>query len=379
MAFKATLEVTCWKEHTCSYCESKYRYPLTRSQTIQANTKEKAEQGVLQRIQTTIENEVDAWPCPQCGQLQPDMIASQQSRWAWRGAIVMLVLFAVAVGFAIAGGAAQDSTWLFILTALTFVVAAVSLTLAGRTPATARPTSSLKSPAGTELVAKGQAVGDPSVKPIPTGAAGVVILVACAVMMLADGARLALGWPTNPNWNPHIAGPGDSPWIRFRNMEVDAVKGIWTAASQEAMVVNAQEVGLAEPSLKTFSRQESWGNNISVSSKESKRSSITPWCQIRVPNQPSLAGKTLKVRMRLTIAYPQLVGNTFQNAGGVVEHEADLVLAAPHAGGTYLMLWTAGALTGIAVIALLFFLLTRRAKGNRELAAPTRVYPLKST
>src|SRR5262249_792349 len=100
-------------------------------------------------------------------------------------------------------------------------------------------------------------------------------------------------------------------------------------------VVNAKEVGLAQPNLPATTNSNDWGNTINVSSRESKTSTVSPWVQVRLPAQADLAGKTLRVKLNLHASCPQPMGNDkFHVVQQRYEEASEIGVGGPGAGGT---------------------------------------------
>src|SRR5262245_56814648 len=81
--YTATLEVRCWKEHTCSACGTIYRYRFTRKKSGQGGTEQAAGAAVTRAVMTALEREVEMRPCPTCGHYQPEMVGERRARRHW--------------------------------------------------------------------------------------------------------------------------------------------------------------------------------------------------------------------------------------------------------------------------------------------------------
>src|SRR5262245_45220172 len=100
--YKATVDVSVWKQHTCVSCASKYRYHLERKATGQGGTEDAAAQALATAVDGIIKNDVDVHPCPVCGCVQPDMVSSTRTPfYGWGAAIAGLgTAVALIVGLA---------------------------------------------------------------------------------------------------------------------------------------------------------------------------------------------------------------------------------------------------------------------------------------
>src|SRR5947208_3663499 len=91
-AYKATLEVQCWKEHTCCYCGAAYRYLLRKKQTGHGPSQTDAAGAARTAAVRAFRSTVEPWPCPGCGNYQPDMIGARRRS---RHAVLFLLTLAV--------------------------------------------------------------------------------------------------------------------------------------------------------------------------------------------------------------------------------------------------------------------------------------------
>src|SRR5438105_3171170 len=81
--YKSTIEVRCWKEHTCVNCGGTFAYLFVRKVTGRAPTAEAATTCARAAALKAIQNEVDLHPCPACGLYQPDMVGAKRARRHW--------------------------------------------------------------------------------------------------------------------------------------------------------------------------------------------------------------------------------------------------------------------------------------------------------
>ena len=111
-------------------------------------------------------------------------------------------------------------------------------------------------------------------------------------------------------------------------------------AGASAEVLNASELGVELFDSRT--QERNWGSTISVKSSE-KSSSSTPWVDVTVPSAARLAGKTAKLKLELSLIYPEMDGSSAYReatASAVVTPAA--ALATPGAGNQYRWLWWIG-------------------------------------
>src|SRR5207249_2916896 len=123
--YSATLEVKCWKEHTCCYCGAADRYLLRKKKTGQGNSEEAAATAAPRAPNRPLRPEPELRPCPGCGHYQPEMIGGR--RLVRHG---FLILFAGSALVTLVLLGAYDlvpisvSLWLFVLFAAGLMIAA---------------------------------------------------------------------------------------------------------------------------------------------------------------------------------------------------------------------------------------------------------------
>ena len=74
-----------------------------------------------------------------------------------------------------------------------------------------------------------------------------------------------------------------------------------------AAIVNAAELGLP-PTLTATSNNDFWADELRVRGSDLQRGSV-PWAKVTVPNDPALQGKTVRVRVTMSVIYPVANGN----------------------------------------------------------------------
>jgi hypothetical protein len=378
--YKATIEFECWKQHECAACGSAYRYRFRRKKTGQGGSKDAAAKAANRAIVRSVENEVDQQPCPTCGLYQPDMIGSRRAAAHWwlfaaaAAAVVLTMLLVAGEAILINVGA-----WLLAIVGLVVVVINALIDrhnlnanrAANRDLAQARVTSQI-----LELLTTGTREEPPPITNLsrwttPQCLAFFLMTAAVVVFPVCELLRLGRGWPLNPAWYPPVAGAADQPYIYFPE-KVQSVKGYWTGTAL-AEVANWQELGLGSARLTADTRQANWGESISVKSSE-KNSNSSLWVRVQVPPTPDLAGKTMKVQMKLAVSFPAMSGgNNYENKSAAYSHTADIKLASPGAGAEYKSLWWTGSLGGGTLLLATNVWLAFLAGGLRNLALPTKV------
>jgi hypothetical protein len=319
-SYSSTITINVWKQHSCVGCGSDFRYRFTRALTGQGATPKAAEKAAQKIVLKSMERDVDQQPCPACGLYQPDMVADKKSGWHW---LVLCLCLPVIALFAIL-------TWtdVFNYSFGSWCVAGIGVAglVCHLLVDFMNPNRSLE--ANREVAARRVESGDVVLmdeKPAePEGllrgsssslATACVYLLAAAAALApagAEGMRLANGWPNNPLWRPPVAGPGDQPYVYFEKVSFTSVKGYWNAKGT-ATVLNNGEVGLQNPVLQVVSKNDTWGGTINIGGKESKTGTHTPWARVAIPQKAELEGKLLKLQINLTISYPELQGDHYEN------------------------------------------------------------------
>src|SRR5947208_14516607 len=78
--YTSTLEIRCWKQHTCAACGALYSYLFVRKITGSGSTADRARVKAQANVSKAMATDVDVQPCPTCGLVQPDMIGQQRAR-----------------------------------------------------------------------------------------------------------------------------------------------------------------------------------------------------------------------------------------------------------------------------------------------------------
>ena len=168
----------------------------------------------------------------------------------------------------------------------------------------------------------------------------------------------AMGLKSNPRFMPEVVGGGDEAYVYFPK-SVECVASNWRATGVAS--VNAID-GAALPQpipIGVTSKSDSWPMNMSVKSSE-MHTSITPWATLRFPADPALAGKTLEVRVVLTVTRPAMFGaREFRDFTDVQTFDAKVALSGPKAGEMYKTAWwfaMGGGLFGTTVAGIVLAL-----------------------
>jgi hypothetical protein len=386
--YTATVQIRCWKQHTCTSCGCVYRYRFERAGKAEAGQEALAVQEAEQKLVKKLNKEVDVHPCPTCGLVQPDMAA----KWKILGhgafaAVALVAILAIAV----------PASWDFI--SLEFA----SMILGGVTGAAAlahvllalvnynsdrnanREQAEAEVAAGNvELVKPGD---NTDVKDAPANLTGLHAL-ALAGVILAVPAFLAPvllrpegGWPickgdSNGGITPRLIAPGDQVDLSWRNYGIQSVKGLWRGQPR-VEVLNAAEAG-APPTLSAAGCNAAWGDGIRAKTTE-KRQSLSLYARVAIPNAPGLADKTLRLRVTMPITYPVVFAfNEFVDETSTDVRDFALRIASAEVRETYWSSWWTGVSLGVAGSVAGGFMLVWLALTLRSRAEPSEVVPVQS-
>ncbi len=377
--FNASANVSCWKQHVCVACECTFRYLLTRKVTAQGGTREAAMVNLQKQMAKTVSQEVDYCPCPECGVVQPDMVAARRRGRALLG---LLGLIPLAIGWLLGGIYAVPIATSAIAAGCGAAGAALMLFLTNRVQPNRRPEANrvqvLKRLKDESMVidassgsASNVAYDGTDVSPTAWGAFGVgcvAVLAALSPWILSSIS----GWTVNQNWYPAVAGPGDASRYYMQG-KLSSLKGMWRG-SAGAKVINAADLGLANPMLTAKTKSSSWGNTIS--GKSPSNSNNRMYLDVNLPTDASLAGNELSMDVATDVQFPYMVGNSFQDERRQFREAAKLRLASPGAGATYVAAWRYGNILATILILASCLGLYRMQHSLIGAANPPRILPV---
>ena len=378
--YTSTIQVSCRKEHNCVRCGGAYSYPFARTVKGQAGNAEAASQRAQVAARKVIEQEVDVQPCPTCGTVQPDMIGQQRARSHKR---TFWVIFVLLVTLLILRGTdilqSNTATWIAVAVC---ALAAASYGVADAknfnrdTDANRRLAADRVATAGV-LFQPGRPVATGMVETAPRSMVNRVTLglVFLSVVLAAapELLRMSRGWPLNDECYTPVVGPGDSTRV-YLPQKITSIKGYWRGTPRAALA--GQGPGGTPLPVKATANENNWGTTISVKSSE-KNSSSTPWVNLELPDNASLAGKMVDCDINLDIQFPEASGSTsFVTQSLNMKHSLKLALAPPGAGTEYRTWWWRGTLAATGLLIVCGPVLIRAARGLQRQAPPTKTYAL---
>jgi hypothetical protein len=376
-----TINLRCWKRHTCVACGGQFSYLFLRKAVGTASTPEAATKAAQANAKKRLAGDVDSHPCPTCGIYQPDMIASNRGKW--QGWLLGLSIVAVIVLFILSASHALQDDVLAPSAAVT--IAAIGLLQffvdaqrPNRDPAANRQTALKSLQRGVLRHDKpGQTQVGVDAVWRPSGSRfGPVAFVCCVAALLGllspSIVRDSQGWPFNQNCYPPVVGPGDSTCF-YMSQRLQSVKGYYRGT----VTATAREAGGGpEFTLRAQTSQADWGQTINDVKAGEESSSARPWVTLDVPGKAELAGKQIECRVQLNAAYPVANpgGKTFHTEQGTFSDNLSLQLGPPRSGSTYRTIWWCAALGGMSLFLVAGALRLGDAWRLRKQALPTSVY-----
>jgi hypothetical protein len=367
--YTATKKISCWKQHRCAQCGSLFRYAFERKVVGSAPTPERATKNLEVAITKTLATDSNVSPCPQCGAVQPDMMAQSKRRaLLW---ILLATFFLGGLLFIFGAGALLPaSTTAWILALFGAAMAAWTWLVLARNP-NPDPRSNLAKAAtavSNGTLALDEVRNDSEASRVRAGSAvGLTTIVtlglAVCALPFAELVRVVSGWPLNPDFHFPVVGPGDTSTFYFPET-ITAVKSTWNGVGGGRIANGASLPLETESGLHVTSHTDSWGSTIRVKSSE-KNSSFTPWVDVQAPAVAALAGKRLDLKLSVHVTYPAMEasGSTWRERSRDISRDTTLALATPGAGRTYETLWYFGTLAGLmGIICVAFFNRRRLAK-----------------
>jgi hypothetical protein len=174
-------------------------------------------------------------------------------------------------------------------------------------------------------------------------------------MPAAEIVAMMSGWHSNPSAFPPVAGPGDTV-ILYWPESLECLKRHWKG-TVEVQYTDDQQT-LPPTPVKATCPSEDWGGFIG--GRGARNTDITIWTQVTLPDDPALAGKTIRMPSKIAVVYPHSKGLFgFENREADFATEFKFRLSSPKAAETYFLLWWAGLLVGGGLVVVAGFILRR--------------------
>jgi len=386
--YSVTLDVKCWKEHTCCYCGAAYRYRVQKKKIGQGNSQEAAAAAATGAAIRALRNESELRPCPGCGHYQPEMIGAR--RLVRHG---FLVLFAgsALLTFLLLGACDlvpnSVSLWLFVLFAGVAMIAATWIgmrNLNSNLRANKARAQRLVDQQQMQITpADANREDRPRPVVVETGAGfWLAFLLLGATLIFMPGSefiRIAGRWPSNPNTHPTIVGPGDSFWTWIDLDEpIKSLRGYWTATGT-GKIINGNQLKLPQneiPLPGVSSNDAHWPDLASSASEKPVPARL--WVRMTIPDKiQNLAGQRVPIELTLNVKYPDAEnGTVVEKEKAAVKVPIELQLATHRAGFLYAFFWYVAVLGGGAMFLLAAGYHLMRDVALKKCGLPTRVIPI---
>ena len=381
--YTSTLQLRCWKQHTCASCGTAYAYILQRKVVGNGTKPEKASADLQKRVVAVQRDENDMQPCPTCGQYQQDMIGLRLGRrrnMLWLAALVMPIVLPV-----LRGSYAVQANTLTWVAAVYCAAALVVHYLVG----SANPNRDRE--ANRQVAAQRVSEGVIHVQPVattqtlltpeslPRASQSIAYTVALAVLfgsillaVVPELARSFNAWPLNTECYPPVVGPSDTTRIYMAD-SITSIKGFWRGTPQASL---RTDDSLVPMKIDSHANQNDWGSTIYAKSDE-KTNHSHPWVEVTLPSNAALAGKTVTCHIALEVEFPEFVGNgTFNVTRRHTERDVSIQLAPPGAGGQYNGTWWTCTTVALVLVLADSIVLAILARRYRRQAKPTQVFPV---
>ncbi len=290
-------------------------------------------------------------PCPECGCVPRATAAKRKRLWhAGLGASLLVGFVLVGLLGLLPGVARISYSWAGVLLGCGAVVGLVSHAAVAFSDPNRNPARNLQR--ANALVDRGwlETVSDPDAElvdatPPQTNRGAAQFLAVGAAATLLTLAPLALtvvkGWPVSADTVPEVVSPGDTVRVWFPE-KVNAVNGHWSGSPQA--VLTGPDGPTALPAR---AQNDTWGEKISGKSVNNQ---VTwPWADVKLPDDPRLAGTTLEVRVDMSMEYPTAFGSRFKNVDVEMTVTRHYQLAEPGASTAYLTSFVV-ALAGVGLV-----------------------------
>lgn len=370
VSLKAKYE--CIKEVDCEWCHTRFQFPMVESTKGSGPTLDDAVRDAREKSRKSLEREPGHEACPTCGALQVSMGASKNA--FAHGCALWFAGILLAIGLLIAFLINQNIVSLVTASTVSWTLFFVSiLTLLFNIRIVRQDPNAdlIQSRAAAAAKVKEQKIvvisttHDALPDSIPTSVSvfqwAAIGLCALGITLYpaAELLRITSGWASNPNCVPPVAGPGDEVTV-FWPKSLPCLKGHWKGA---AFVNLVSDDPFATPMpLEATGRVDGWGGVIGGKGAHNQDTAI--WTKVKLPDDPALVGKKIKLDAKMSINYPHSTGLlSFEEAQVEFENVFTLKLAVPRAATRYNTAWWIGLIGGSGLVVLSSFLLRRHQLG----------------
>jgi hypothetical protein len=147
----------------------------------------------------------------------------------------------------------------------------------------------------------------PPIRPAAQPWAVAAVVAAVPLFVWPAAAPTVLGWPRNAHpVGTVLAGPGDTIRIHFTRVPVQSLRASWEGKDATATLLDGPAGPITAKPESDSRVQRSWfpGNDkIDISAGDDARTPA-PYVTVTLPDDPALAGQTVRVQAKMSISYP---------------------------------------------------------------------------
>ena len=357
-----TEEFNCDKEIECAWCQTKFQYQHKMHVSGSGLNELQAKKEAARKALSDLEKEPGNEKCPTCGALQVSMEANSFAAGHIVAAVFAAIILLIAIGVgALLNGklisfiSLSTASYVFVLLLLIPVAYNLWLVFSNENSNLEAGLADAKqkvSDGTTKVLSRKPGIAVPESIPRSLTAlqyvAIVLSVIGIALVPAAEIVRLASGWPSNSAAFPPVAGPGDEVTL-YWPQSISCLKHFWKGTVT---------VGFADPDkpgntapLGATCETKSWGSFIGGKGATNKDTAI--WTNVKLPDNPGLAGKTIRLPSRISVTYPHSTGLFgFEERQTEFNNEFQFRLASPKAASTFCLLWWGGLLAGGGLVVI---------------------------
>jgi hypothetical protein len=304
--YDVTTLAKCWRVHECVECGCVYRYLCAGHVTGSGTTTEIATERAKRAATEALAGLVDDSPCPQCGLVQPYVIAARKYRRHLLVTGIALALAGIGVGIAVSGDAEYSDVAVGMLLVGAILAVLCHFVVALRNPSLSRANNlrvaQKELASGRMQLVQGGETHYIGTSPRIFGLGHIICLLlagAAVAVAIAPGLLgLKKSWHQNEDMDPSIITPGDTVHITFPD-SFDAALGQW-AGWPTVTIENEAELG-EKHRIKARSQRDPWDTITGTGIKNETVSNL--WADLDLPPDPSLGGKTLSLNIYMPVLF----------------------------------------------------------------------------
>lgn len=309
---------------------------------------------------------IDSHPCPNCGVVQPEMVAAKRKKhYIWQ-MIIFTCMFLSTILIAYFH-VIHYTTAVLIHFCGAFIIVIWHLITNIRNPNN-NLAAQLKiakqreqQPSQLKLEKQGNLEGNMppnEITHIYSGFLSALCALSLLLIVTPEIVRSVQKWPLNPQWYPQIIGTNDTSTY-YLQKTIRSLKGYWRGVAVANIFVKGQ---IPSIDAQAITNNNSWGQTINFEGSERDTKSHI-YAQVTIPSQSQLQNKEVLSVIYIEYEYPKFMGgNSYMILNGEVEEKASVKLAHANAGRQYLQLFYGGNIGGGLLLFLLLLVAYRRSK-----------------